>query len=93
MKSIKSEQNEGNQSSHFFITESFGKPLFLAHLAIDTKNDIKKIYNQIEIAKTMLTEMANEIFVFNTISTISDQDFVKQLSNRYDNAIFKSIFN
>ena len=94
VKSIQ-EQKESNRSNHFFITDSFGSPFFVSHLSknkdLKPKDLYQKVYNQVEIAKPILSKDDCIIYVYNKSTSTDGLDLLKELSKRYNNIKFNEL--
>ena len=77
--------------SNYFLTESFGSPLFLSHQVIDKADDLKSVYNQLEISKPLLNEQRNLIYLFNKSLNSKNINVLKELIKRYAHLKFEHL--
>ncbi len=89
-KSIQSDSDK-SKMANFFVTDNFGNPFFLSHLAINSKEDIKKIYTQMELAKPLIQETINQVYVFNKSTNTRNVNILKELLNRYEFIDFQNL--
>lgn len=90
-KSIQNKESMTKPNANFFVTKSFGNPFFLSHSVISEKEDIKNIYNHIEMAKPLVSEKVNEVYIFNRSSNTRNFNILKELTKRYDTIDFKTL--
>lgn len=89
-RSIQS-QKDSPSEVNFFISESFGSSFFLAHISqvkALTKDFLKKIYNQVEIAKPLLQKTDCIVYVYNKSTSTKTLSLLNELSKRYSNVNF-----
>ncbi len=89
-KSIQNIENQNNRSN-YFLTESFGSPLFLSHQVIEKPEDLNSVYNQIEISKSLLSEERKLIYLFNKSLNSKNIKVLKELIKRYAHLQFEHL--
>ena len=89
---IKSLENQTQplQKNHFFLGDNFGKPLFIGHAVIKTKDDIKNIYEHIKISKDFINE-DSQVYIFNKSQNTANLNVLKLLSEKYKNIMFENL--
>lgn len=89
---IKSLDNQtiNDQKNHFFLGNNFGKPLFLGHAVIKSKEDIKNIYEHIKISENFINENS-QIYIFNKSQNTANINVLKILSEKYKNIVFENL--
>ena len=81
--------NESNKSN-FFLGENFGTPLFIGHLKVTEKSDVKIMYDQMKIAISIIKENST-IYIFNRAKNTANINILKELTNKYKNYTFKNL--
>jgi len=89
-KSIQNTENE-QKRSNYFLTESFGSPLFLSHQVIDKAEDLKSVYNQLDISKSIMSEERNLIYLLNKSLNSKNINVLKELIKRYAHLNFEHL--
>lgn len=73
-----------SQNGHLFMAQSFGRPFFVSHNLINSKNDFEKVYQHLNVASNILPDNTT-VLIFNQ----TDHNIEKQLSNKYQQVNFK----
>jgi hypothetical protein len=83
-KSIQNHQDK-KDIYNFFITKNFDSPFFLSHIssAPDQKHNLRKICNQLEVAKPIIKESGCIVYVYNKSAKTDGIKLLKELSKRY----------
>lgn len=90
-KSIAAKQNTNNIGSNFFLADNFGQPFFLGHSVIDKKEDLKSIYDHIELAKPLFENTPLFIYIFNRSKNTANINILKTLSEKYKQISFENL--
>jgi hypothetical protein len=89
-KSIQNTENQ-DKRSNYFLTESFGFPLFLSHQVIDKVEDLKSVYNQLDISKSLVSEDRKLIYLLNKSLNSKNINVLKELIKRYAHLKFEHL--
>jgi hypothetical protein len=85
-----SDENHHQNKSNFFLGENFGTSLFIGHLQVIEKSDIQTMYDQINIASSIIKDQSI-IYIFNRSKNTANINILKELSKKYPNYIFKNL--
>jgi hypothetical protein len=84
------EESQVSQDSNFFLSTSFGNPLFVGHVVVQSKDDIKKMYSHLEIASHLIKENS-QVFIFNRSKNTANINIMKSLSEKFKELTFKNL--
>lgn len=88
LEKIKEENNK--LKTNFFLGENFGTPLFIGHVVVEGKEDIKKMYDHIKISENFLKD-DSKIYIYNRSKNTANQNILKILSEKYNQIIFENL--
>ncbi len=86
LKSIQYSQTPKN--SHFFLGESFGEPIFIGHIQVGSKDDLKKLNEHLIIAKSTI-KTKNTVFIFNKSKNTANINLLKEFRKLYPDYHFE----
>lgn len=76
------------KNSHFFLGESFGEPIFIAHIQVQQKDDIKKLNEHLIMAKSII-KTKNTVFIFNKAKNTANINLLKEFRKQYPDYHFE----
>lgn len=84
------ENNLPQESQNFFLSDNFESKFFIAHLVIDQKQDIKKMFELLKLAKSLLSNEP-QILIFNRSKNTANVNVLKELSQKSPDIIFENL--
>ncbi len=89
-RSLAEKDHEDKFSSNFFLSESFGKPFFVAHTVIQEKGDFKKVYEPLNVAKPFMRE-GSQVYILNRSKNTAHLNVLKELRAKHKNISFEHL--
>ena len=88
--STNNEKDDHLSQQNYFLGDNFESKIFIGHLVIKDKKDIKKMNDVIEISKHLLHEKS-QIFIFNRSKNTANVNILKELSQKYPDILFENL--
>jgi hypothetical protein len=76
------------RKSNFFLGQSFGKPIFISHVLVEHKNDLKLSFNHLDTALPLIEE-GSKIQIFNRSKNTANLNVLKEFTNKYKQLRFE----
>ena len=92
IKSISQELSHEKKPNRsiFFLGDSFGKPLFIGHVVVSKKEDMKIMHNHFKVAADFI-EKHSTIYIFNRAQNTANVNLLKELAHKYKDYKFENL--
>lgn len=93
LESLSENKNSDASPRHqqnYFLGDNFDSKLFIGHVVIKDKKDIKKMYDVISLSSAMVSK-DSQILIFNRSKNTANVNILKELSQKYPDILFENL--
>lgn len=76
------------RKSNFFLGQNFGEPIFISHVLVEHKNDLKMSFNHLETAIPLIKNNKT-IQIFNRSKNTANINVLKEFTQKYKDLNFE----